>query len=173
MWCMAMKRAVFVSKTPNFSNKISHLCTFAWGVLFFGCSQAINPTSPNLKPTTIGVQPKPTPGLALQSLNLEWASTPEQRQIGLMNRANLPENSGMMFVFEQNDTYCFWMKSTLIPLSVGFIDSSGVLVQIEDMRPQTTQTHCAKQPIKYALEVNQGWFDKNRITPPISVLKAQ
>ena len=107
----------------------------------------------------------------IASLQLEWADTPEERQIGLMNRASLPENSGMVFVFEQNQPHCFWMKNTLMPLDIGFIDAQGRLVQIESMQAQSTDVHCANQPIQYALEVNQGWFHRHSIVLDTPILK--
>ena len=88
-----------------------------------------------------------------------------------MGRSHLPENSGMMFVFEEPKTYCFWMKNTLIPLSVGFIDAQGRLVQIAHMQPKSLQHHCAKQPVLYALEVNQGWFERNDVKLQTKVLQ--
>ena len=88
-----------------------------------------------------------------------------------MDRTRLSENAGMMFVFETPKTYCFWMKNTLIPLSVGFIDAQGKLVQINDMQPKSLQHHCAKQPILYALEVNQGWFEHNNVKTQTLVLQ--
>ena len=87
-----------------------------------------------------------------------------------MGRTSLPENAGMMFVFETPKTYCFWMKNTLMPLDIGFIDAQGLLVQIESMQAQTTDMHCPNQAIAYALEVNQGWFDKHQITVGTQIL---
>lgn len=107
----------------------------------------------------------------LDQLRLEWADTYKERQQGLMDRTRLSENAGMMFVFETPKTYCFWMKNTLIPLSVGFIDAQGKLVQINDMQPKSLQHHCAKQPILYALEVNQGWFERNNVKIQALVLQ--
>ena len=113
----------------------------------------------------------PKPLAPLDQLRLEWADVYQEREKGLMGRSHLPENSGMMFVFEEPKTYCFWMKNTLIPLSVGFIDAQGKLVQINDMQPKSLQHHCAKQPILYALEVNQGWFERNNVKIQALVLQ--
>lgn len=107
----------------------------------------------------------------LDQLRLEWADAYKERQKGLMDRSRLAENSGMMFVFDEPKTYCFWMKNTLIPLSVGFIDAQGKLVQVNDMQPKSLQHHCAKQPILYALEVNQGWFERNNVKVQTLVLQ--
>ncbi len=127
------------------------------GCLLTGCQMA----PPNA--------PKPLP--PLDQLRLEWADVYQEREKGLMERTKLPENAGMMFVFEQAKTYCFWMKNTLIPLSVGFIDAQGRLVQIAHMQPKSLQHHCAKQPIVYALEVNQGWFERNNVKVQTKVLQ--
>ena len=107
----------------------------------------------------------------LDQLRLEWADDYQERQQGLMERTRLAENAGMMFVFESPKTYCFWMKNTLIPLSVGFIDAQGKLVQINHMQPKSLQHHCAKQPVLYALEVNQGWFERNNLKVQTKVVK--
>ena len=113
----------------------------------------------------------PKPLAPLDQLRLEWADVYQEREKGLMGRTHLPENSGMMFVFEEPKTYCFWMKNTLIPLSVGFIDAQGRLVQIAHMQPKSLQHHCAKQPVLYALEVNQGWFERNDVKLQTKVLQ--
>ena len=96
----------------------------------------------------------------LLGLRLEWAKTIEEQTNGLKNRQSMPENEGMMFAFADSTQGCFWMSDTLIHLSVGFIDENGVLFQIEDMQPRTSDMHCPKRPMRYALEVNQGWFDR-------------
>lgn len=104
-------------------------------------------------------------------LNLEYAVTDLEQAQGLMWRNNLPGNGGMMFVFKNDGQHCFWMKNTLIPLSIGFIDSSGKLTQIEDMEPQTETEHCPRYNIRYALEVNQGWFGQNQVSVGTQILK--
>lgn len=100
---------------------------------------------------------------ALHGLHLEWAKTIEEQTKGLSNRQSMSEKEGMIFAFTDSTQGCFWMKDTLIPLSVGFIDEQGVLFQIEDMTPHTENMHCPKKPIRYALEVNQGWFERNQV----------
>lgn len=106
----------------------------------------------------------------LWSLHLEWASTPAEREVGLMSRTKLDENAGMAFVFNQPGQHCFWMKNTLIPLSIGFFDMQGRLIQVENMAAQTTDIHCPKQAVRYALEVNQGWFERHRVESDVSWL---
>ncbi len=100
-----------------------------------------------------------------QVLKAEIAATPIARQIGLMNRSALPENLGMLFVFPADTPVCMWMKDTLIPLSVAFIDRDGRVLNIADMQPGSLQIHCATAPVRYALEANQGWFQRRAVKP--------
>ena len=95
----------------------------------------------------------------------EVARTNEQRAIGLMNRKDLGTNEGMLFVFEQPGVQCFWMKNTLLPLSIAFLLDDGTVVNIADMKPQTLDSHCSEKPVRLALEMNQGWFAKRGIKP--------
>ena len=98
-------------------------------------------------------------------IKAELAQTPEQRSIGLMHRKAMPTNDGMLFVFEQPAPQCFWMKNTLLPLSIAFIDDDGTVASIEEMPAGSLASHCARQPVRYALEMNQGWFAKRGIKP--------
>ena len=91
-------------------------------------------------------------------IQVEIADTPQLRQTGLMGRTRLESDAGMLFVFEQKATHCFWMKNTLIPLSIAFLADDGTIVDIQDMQPQTLTFHCPRGPIRYALEVQQGGF---------------
>jgi uncharacterized membrane protein (UPF0127 family) len=105
-------------------------------------------------------------------INAEVASTPEQRATGLMNRPTMPANDGMLFVFERAGQQCFWMKNTLLPLSIAFLDDDGTIVNIEDMKPQTLDSHCSAKPVRFALEMNQGWFGKRAIKPGAKITGA-
>jgi uncharacterized protein len=98
-------------------------------------------------------------------IQAEVAQTPAQRQIGLMNRPSMGANEGMLFVFEAPAQQCFWMKNTLLPLSIAFLADDGTVVNIEDMKPQTLDSHCSRQSVRYALEMNVGWFAKRGIKP--------
>ncbi|PKO94609.1 MAG: hypothetical protein CVU16_01905 [Betaproteobacteria bacterium HGW-Betaproteobacteria-10] len=91
-------------------------------------------------------------------IEAEVAANDPNRQLGLMNRQSMPAQRGMLFVFPQNNTHCMWMRNTLLPLSVAFIDDEGKVINIEDMQPQTEDNHCARRPARYALEMNLGWF---------------
>jgi uncharacterized membrane protein (UPF0127 family) len=97
------------------------------------------------------------------------AATPQQRQHGLMGYTHLGDDEGMLFVFENKSGYCFWMKDTLIPLSIAFLDDDGSIVNIEDMRPQTPVMHCPKAAVRYALEMNLGWFKNLGIRPGMKI----
>jgi uncharacterized membrane protein (UPF0127 family) len=98
-------------------------------------------------------------------INAELATTPQQREIGLMMRKSMAVSDGMLFVFEQPGQQCFWMKNTLIPLSVAFLADDGSVVNIEEMAPQTLDSHCSTKPVRFVLEMNQGWFAKRGIKP--------
>jgi uncharacterized membrane protein (UPF0127 family) len=98
-------------------------------------------------------------------IRAEMAISDEERSRGLMFREKLGQNDGMVFRFVNNGRACMWMKNTPLPLSVAFIAEDGRIVNIEDMAPQTLQPHCAQQPVRYALEMNQGWFSKRNIKP--------
>lgn len=94
----------------------------------------------------------------------EVADTQSSRDFGLMFRKSLDENSGMLFVFDDDDTRGFWMKNTNIPLSIAFLDNSGYILNIEKMMPHSLCSTYSNGPARYALEMNQGWFDKNKIS---------
>jgi uncharacterized membrane protein (UPF0127 family) len=96
-------------------------------------------------------------------IDTQLALNPEHRTIGLMFRENMPQNEGMLFVFEQASTQCFWMKNTLLPLTAAFVADDGTIVNLVDMKPQTTDSHCSTKPVRYVLEMNQGWFTKRGI----------
>jgi len=101
----------------------------------------------------------------IHNITAELASTPGERQIGLMMRPQMGSNEGMLFVFESATQQCFWMKNTLIPLAIAFIEDDGTIVNIDTMRPQTLGQHCSAKPVRYALEMNEGWFAKRGIRP--------
>jgi hypothetical protein len=91
------------------------------------------------------------------------ANTEDTRRTGLMFRDALAENQGMLFVYETQGRHAMWMKNTLIPLSVAFIDRSGRIINIEDMQPQTEDAHGARANAAFSLETNQGWFKRRGI----------
>jgi len=102
-------------------------------------------------------------------IQAEVASTMTTRAQGLMQRKAMAQSSGMVFIFDESDLHCMWMKNTLIPLSVAFIDEQGAIVNIADMQPLDETSHCALRPVRYALEMNQGWFKKRGIGPGTTI----
>lgn len=98
-------------------------------------------------------------------IQAEIASTTATRSQGLMRRKSMAQGSGMLFLFDEPAGHCMWMKNTLIPLSVAFIDERGEIINIADMQPLDETTHCAARPARYAVEMNQGWFKKRGISP--------
>jgi uncharacterized membrane protein (UPF0127 family) len=99
----------------------------------------------------------------MHQIDTQLAMTPQERQIGLMNRPNMPTHEGMLFVFDEPTRQCFWMKNTLLPLTAAFVADDGTIVNLEDMKPQTLDAHCSTKAVRYVLEMNQGWFAKRGI----------
>lgn len=98
-------------------------------------------------------------------LEVELAMTPESRARGLMHRESLPEDHGMLFIFEDSRPMSFWMKNTLIPLSIAYIRQDWVILEIYDMEPESLEPVSSRNPARYALEVNQGYFEDHGIEP--------
>ena len=99
----------------------------------------------------------------MYQITAQVALTPQQREIGLMFRKDMPQQEGMIFIFEEPSQQCFWMKNTLLPLTAAFVADDGTIVNLVDMKPQTTDSHCSAKPVRYVLEMNQGWFAKKGI----------
>ena len=102
-------------------------------------------------------------------IQAELADTPKAREVGLMNRTSMPTNSGMLFVFDQKAGHCFWMNNTKIPLSIAFIADDGRIVNIEEMQAETTNNHCPKAAVRFALEMNKQWFDERVLVPGTTI----
>jgi len=94
----------------------------------------------------------------MHRIEAEVAATSGSRQTGMMQRTIMAPQSGMLFVFPEVAAHCMWMRNTLLPLSVAFLDEKGSIINIEDMQPQSDVSHCAARPARYALEMNLGWF---------------
>src|SRR4051812_34081893 len=101
--------------------------------------------------------------VGMHVIDAQVASTNEQRMTGLMFRTEMPQHEGMLFVFDYPSQQCFWMKNTLLPLSVAFVNDDGRIANIEEMQPQTLESHCSVEPVRYVLEMNKGWFAKKGI----------
>ncbi len=99
----------------------------------------------------------------MHRIDAQVALAPQERQIGLMFRKEMPQHEGMLFVFEQPAQQCFWMKNTLLPLTAAFVADDGTIVNLEDMKPQTLDSHCSAKPVRYVLEMNKGWFAQKAI----------
>ena len=102
-------------------------------------------------------------GAGMYQIDAQVAATPLEQQIGLMFRKEMPQQEGMLFVFKQPSTQCFWMKNTLLPLTAAFVADDGRIVNLVDMKPQTLDSHCSEEPVRFVLEMNQGWFAKKNI----------
>jgi uncharacterized membrane protein (UPF0127 family) len=103
--------------------------------------------------------------IGIHLIKAEVAKTEAEREQGLMFREKMGENEGMVFLFGAPAGVCMWMKNTLIPLSVAFMDENGVILNIEEMKEQTLDSHCARRGATYALEMNKGWFKQKNIKP--------
>ncbi len=112
-----------------------------------------------------GRLPTTTLSAGMHKIVAELAVTPQQQSIGMMMRREMGASEGMLFVNEQAGVRCFWMRNTLIPLSIAFVAEDGRIVNIADMQPQSDQEHCSAEPVHHALEMRQGWFAKRKIGP--------
>jgi uncharacterized membrane protein (UPF0127 family) len=97
------------------------------------------------------------------NIEAELAATPAQRQIGLMHRRDMPAHHGMLFVFDEPSPQCFWMRNTRLPLTIAFVADDGTVVNLADMKPMDESSHCSARPVRFALEMNQGWFAKHGV----------
>ena len=107
--------------------------------------------------------PRTTLSIGMHRIDTQLATTPAQRQIGLMHRKEMPQHEGMLFVFEQPAVQCFWMKNTLIPLTAAFVADDGAIINLADMKPLDESSHCSAEPVRYVLEMNQGWFEQRHL----------
>ena len=137
-------------------NKERIVALFACALMVPGLLLAQQAPQPTLRTTKL------TAGIHV--ITAEIASTPQSRMIGLMMRERVAPNHGMVFVFEDKSQHCFWMRNTLIPLSIAFIDDDGTIVNIADMTPKSEASTCPQRPVRYALEMDQGWFAKRGVT---------
>jgi uncharacterized membrane protein (UPF0127 family) len=96
-------------------------------------------------------------------IQVQLAQDFEQRQIGLMWRKEMPQNEGMLFIFEQPSVQCFWMRNTLLPLTAAFVADDGTIVNLIDMKPMSDDSHCSAKPVRFVLEMNLAWFAKRNI----------
>ena len=116
-----------------------------------------------------GEMPLTELSVGMYRIEAEAAINQEDRMRGLMQRKSMPQNHGMLFAFTESQRHCMWMKNTLLPLSVAFMDEQGRILNIEDMQPQTENNHCAAGPARFALEMNLGWFKQKGIGPGTTI----
>jgi hypothetical protein len=122
---------------------------------------------PALLPLAAAAQGLPVIELTagMHRIEAEVVNTQETRMRGLMERTSMPQHRGMLFVFDADQQHCMWMKNTLLPLAVAFLDARGQIINVEEMQPQRLDNHCAAKPARYALEMNAGWFKKRGLGP--------
>lgn len=99
----------------------------------------------------------------MHRIHAQVAAQFQERQVGLMHRKSMPQNEGMLFVFERPGIQCFWMKDTLLPLTAAFLADDGSIVNLADMKPRDETSHCSTQPVRFVLEMNQGWFQQRNL----------
>ena len=124
---------------------------------FYTSAQAIAQGSPQTN------LPRANLSAGMHLIQVQLAQNFEQRQIGLMWRKEMPQNEGMLFIFEQPAEQCFWMRNTLLPLTAAFVADDGTIVNLVDMKPMSDDSHCSKKPVRFVLEMNQAWFAKRNI----------
>ncbi len=122
-----------------------------------------------LPPAHAAELPKLSLTIGAHKVVAEVAASADDRARGLMQRFSLQPDHGMLFVFERAEPLAFWMKNTFIPLSIAFIGADGKIINVEDMQPQTEDTHWSKGPALYALEMKKGWFAERGIGPGATV----
>ena len=113
-----------------------------------------------------GPQPRlPTVQLVagMHVIQAEVARTAEQQATGMMFRREMGPNEGMLFVNQEPGVRCFWMRNTLLPLAIAFVADDGTVVNTAEMQPRSEESHCSARPVRYALEMPQGWFAKRGI----------
>ena len=106
-------------------------------------------------------------------IDTQLATTEREREIGLMFRKEMPQQEGMLFVFEIPGVQCFWMRNTILPLTAAFVADDGTIVNLADMQPMSEQSHCSVRAVPYVLEMRQGWFKRNRILPGMKIRAVQ
>jgi uncharacterized membrane protein (UPF0127 family) len=119
------------------------------------CAAVASAADAPMKTTTLKVGSHP--------LKVEIAASDPEREKGLMFRKQMGRNDGMLFVFDEPAYHAMWMKNTLIPLSVAFVDREGVILNILDMEPQTLDSHQAAGPAVYAIETHKGWYAEHQV----------
>jgi len=147
-------------RNPEIEQLIKRALWFAGGVLFVAVLVTFLAGCPARSPAGLPIIKIQIEG---HKVRAEVANTTEQRTRGLMYRRELDNNEGMLFVYDTKSPLSFWMKNTFIPLSIAFISDERRIVHIEDMTPQSLKGHKSPVPVRYALELNRGWFEERGI----------
>jgi len=137
--------------------KLSLACHAAALALSLAGAAAFAQSGPQPKLATLPL----TAGMHV--IQAEIAARPEQQMMGMMFRREMGANEGMLFVNDEPGVRCFWMRNTLLPLTIAFIGDDGTIVNLADMAPRSDDSHCSAKPVRFALEMRQGWFDKHGI----------
>ncbi len=145
-------------RSPSLSSRaVAALCLVAATGLGATAALAQGAPQPRLPTTTLGA--------GMHKIVAELAVTPQQQAIGMMMRREMGASEGMLFVNDTPGVRCFWMRNTLIPLTIAFVADDGRIVNLADMQPQSDESHCSAEPVRFALEMQQGWFAKRNIKP--------
>jgi uncharacterized protein len=141
---------------------MNHSLRFAavWLGLLVGWVAALPALAQNAPQPKLATTPL-TAGMHV--IQAELAVTPDQQQTGMMLRTEMGASEGMLFVNDSAGVRCFWMRNTLIPLTIAFLADDGTVVNLADMQPRSEASHCSAKPVRYALEMRQGWFAKRGI----------
>ena len=128
-------------------------------IVIFGLAALFNQTG-HAQDTPQMDLPRVKISAGMHLIDAQVAANDGHRSTGLMFRKDMPQTEGMLFVFEQAAVQCCWMKNTYLPLTIAFVADDGTIVNLADMKPQTTDSHCSSKPVRFVLEMNQGWFAK-------------
>jgi uncharacterized membrane protein (UPF0127 family) len=157
-------RFSFALSLPGFAHRRAVLAAAA---LLCALTASAQPLPPPIKPAD--AFPKIQLMIGMNVIHASVAANEADREQGLMYRRSLAPDEGMLFVFDENAGHCFWMKNTLIPLSIAFIRQDGTITDLDEMQAETTNNHCPTHNGVYALEMSQGWFTAHGIKPGMQV----
>ncbi len=136
--------------------KLRSVCSLAYTLLFLAWPAQAQ-TGPQPRLTTADLV------AGMHVIKAELAVTSTQQATGMMWRTEMQGNEGMLFVNQDDQVRCFWMKNTLVPLTIAYLTADGTIINLADMQPRDEQTHCSARPARFALEMRQGWFAKRGI----------
>lgn len=169
-YIVGMNTLTFNRLIPNGRTQLRRLRLWTllmWSIWAGGTPLAVASDAPQMGLPKVRIQ------AGMHIIEAQVAQTPAQMEIGLMHRKSMPVNEGMLFVFPDRQARCFWMKNTLIPLTIAFLADDGTVLQTEDMQPGALTSHCSKEPVRYALEMNLGWFKQRGLKPGSQLVMRQ